>query len=142
MMCDWISYGVSLVFLFNQKTAYEMHMSDWSTDVCSSDLLGERTGGELNVNMFPAQQLGSAGDSVRMLQTGVADFIFIALPYHSQELPAPQAVNLPWGWDARTASNVFWRAAYETGVISAALQIAGIVPVWADRESTVEGTRG
>src|SRR3546814_3613025 len=27
------------VFLFKQKTAYEMRMSDWSSDVCSSDLL-------------------------------------------------------------------------------------------------------
>src|SRR3546814_6639806 len=24
--------------LFNQKTAYEMRISDWSSDVCSSDL--------------------------------------------------------------------------------------------------------
>src|SRR3546814_7374441 len=27
------------VFLFKQKTAYEMRISDWSSDVCSSDLL-------------------------------------------------------------------------------------------------------
>src|SRR6058998_6588 len=27
-----------VVFLFKQKTAYEMVMSDWSSDVCSSDL--------------------------------------------------------------------------------------------------------
>src|SRR3546814_435211 len=26
------------VFFFNQKTAYEMRISDWSSDVCSSDL--------------------------------------------------------------------------------------------------------
>src|SRR3546814_9798002 len=25
-------------FFFNQKTAYEMRISDWSSDVCSSDL--------------------------------------------------------------------------------------------------------
>src|SRR3546814_7692387 len=25
-------------FFFKQKTAYEMRISDWSTDVCSSDL--------------------------------------------------------------------------------------------------------
>src|SRR3546814_9820048 len=35
-------YGVLLlylfVFLFKQKTAYEMRISDWSSDVCSSDL--------------------------------------------------------------------------------------------------------
>src|SRR3546814_5283076 len=29
----------SVVFLFKQKTAYEMRISDWSSDVCSSDLL-------------------------------------------------------------------------------------------------------
>src|SRR3546814_18075808 len=27
-------------FVFKQKTAYEMRISDWSSDVCSSDLLG------------------------------------------------------------------------------------------------------
>src|SRR3546814_11565039 len=28
-------------FFFKQKTAYEMRISDWSSDVCSSDLRGE-----------------------------------------------------------------------------------------------------
>src|SRR3546814_19049343 len=28
------------VFFFKQKTAYEMRISDWSSDVCSSDLKG------------------------------------------------------------------------------------------------------
>src|SRR3546814_18842891 len=28
----------SCVFFFKQKTAYEMRISDWSSDVCSSDL--------------------------------------------------------------------------------------------------------
>src|SRR3546814_1797873 len=32
------------IFFFKQKTAYEMRMSDWSSDVCSSDLPdGRRT---------------------------------------------------------------------------------------------------
>src|SRR3546814_6407461 len=30
---------LSLFFFFKQKTAYEMRISDWSSDVCSSDLL-------------------------------------------------------------------------------------------------------
>src|SRR3546814_12169959 len=30
------------VFFFKQKTAYEMRISDWSSDVCSSDLTGDR----------------------------------------------------------------------------------------------------
>src|SRR3546814_4139028 len=29
-------------FFFKQKTAYEMRISDWSSDVCSSDLLISR----------------------------------------------------------------------------------------------------
>src|SRR3546814_8658792 len=29
---------VSCFFFFKQKTAYEMRISDWSSDVCSSDL--------------------------------------------------------------------------------------------------------
>src|SRR3546814_10044346 len=41
MLC--IEYMVTLVFFFGffffkQKTAYEMRISDWSSDVCSSDL--------------------------------------------------------------------------------------------------------
>src|SRR3546814_1699311 len=30
---------VFFFFFFKQKTAYEMRISDWSSDVCSSDLL-------------------------------------------------------------------------------------------------------
>src|SRR3546814_11056839 len=33
------------VFFFKQKTAYEMRISDWSSDVCSSDLVGRDRGG-------------------------------------------------------------------------------------------------
>src|SRR3546814_1516774 len=42
---------ISIVFFFfKQKTAYEMRISDWSSDVCSSDLAGDRLfdkGGQL-----------------------------------------------------------------------------------------------
>src|SRR3546814_10115314 len=31
-----------LFFFFKQKTAYEVRISDWSSDVCSSDLVGEQ----------------------------------------------------------------------------------------------------
>src|SRR3546814_7387362 len=30
-----------VVFFFKQKTAYEMRISDWSSDVCSSDLVAK-----------------------------------------------------------------------------------------------------
>src|SRR3546814_14230625 len=32
----------SIIFFFKQRTAYEMRISDWSSDVCSSDLLPEQ----------------------------------------------------------------------------------------------------
>src|SRR3546814_1077666 len=35
-------------FFFKQKTAYEMRISDWSSDVCSSDLLADREGRHRN----------------------------------------------------------------------------------------------
>src|SRR3546814_3424659 len=43
-MCFYCSVLVnsicaSLYFFFKQKTAYDMRISDWSSDVCSSDLL-------------------------------------------------------------------------------------------------------
>src|SRR5881628_4117305 len=33
-------FNYLLFFFFKQKTAYEMSVSDWSSDVCSSDLRG------------------------------------------------------------------------------------------------------
>src|SRR3546814_10730726 len=42
-MCDriWTIYLLNPVYVFfiKQKTAYEMRISDWSSDVCSSDLM-------------------------------------------------------------------------------------------------------
>src|SRR3546814_4504433 len=37
---SFLSSMISMFFFFfKQKTAYEMRISDWSSDVCSSDLL-------------------------------------------------------------------------------------------------------
>src|SRR3546814_795269 len=36
----------SLCCFFKQKTAYEMRISDWSSDVCSSDLFDDRGHGQ------------------------------------------------------------------------------------------------
>src|SRR3546814_9710206 len=41
-----------LFFFFKQKTAYEMRISDWSSDVCSSDLLA--AGGRVELRGFGA----------------------------------------------------------------------------------------
>src|SRR3546814_13197712 len=44
-----------LFFFFKQKTAYEMRISDWSSDVCSSDLL------DLEKLFEPVQTLDRGG---------------------------------------------------------------------------------
>src|SRR3546814_2380963 len=42
--CSFVFLFLFVFFFFKQKTAYEMRISDWSSDVCSSDLAqaGER----------------------------------------------------------------------------------------------------
>src|SRR3546814_5045400 len=46
LRCSLCSLSMSIflvfvcVFFFKQKTAYELRISDWSSDVCSSDLGG------------------------------------------------------------------------------------------------------
>src|SRR3546814_3816367 len=36
---SYVILDMFIIFFFKQKTAYEMRISDWSSDVCSSDLL-------------------------------------------------------------------------------------------------------
>src|SRR3546814_17155121 len=49
----------SVFFFFKQKTAYEMRISDWSSDVCSSDLLLfkvlDHGAGILDIHRAPVQ---------------------------------------------------------------------------------------
>src|SRR3546814_14576290 len=42
-------------FFFKQKTAYEMRISDWSSDVCSSDLVEIALGVEIHRHLAIAQ---------------------------------------------------------------------------------------
>src|SRR3546814_18607085 len=39
-LCVWILGTYFIVFFFKHKTAYEVRISDWSSDVCPSDLIG------------------------------------------------------------------------------------------------------
>src|SRR3546814_10073159 len=47
------------VFLFQRNTAYEMRISDWSSDVCSSDLRGQ------DIVAGAVEDAVDAGDLVR-----------------------------------------------------------------------------
>src|SRR3546814_7472211 len=54
--------GIGCVFFFfKQKTAYEMRISDWSSDVCSSDLLRN----DIDIAAHVAEHQGLLGMSIR-----------------------------------------------------------------------------
>src|SRR3546814_14365411 len=52
---------LSFFFFFKQKTAYEMRISDWSSDVCSSDLVGR------SAPVAYVKNAIATNDAVRML---------------------------------------------------------------------------
>src|SRR3546814_667449 len=49
-----------MFLFFNQKSSYEMRISDWSSDVCSSDLLDLAALHDLE-QVFGADNIGSGG---------------------------------------------------------------------------------
>src|SRR3546814_4832662 len=64
-----------IYFLFNEKTAYEMRISDRSSDVCSSDLIGghiKQIDGSLQRPRLPLSVVIAEGD-IRSVRVGHAD---------------------------------------------------------------------
>src|SRR3546814_13981779 len=49
-----------LFFFFKQKTAYEVRISDWSSDVCSSDLSSPTKNGSARKNSIASRRRPSA----------------------------------------------------------------------------------
>src|SRR3546814_2955148 len=56
---------VNYFFFFKQKTAYEMRISDWSSDVCSSDLYAHRP--RSDIGGVGGAIVGRDGDHMRAL---------------------------------------------------------------------------
>src|SRR3546814_4031357 len=91
MLCD--VYALYLFFFFKQKTAYEMRISDWSSDVCSSDL-GNIFNDTASLKLSPAQALDDAtpwAEAFRVLRTNM-QFVQVDSPTKvfvvSSSLPA------------------------------------------------------
>src|SRR3546814_6011293 len=65
-----------LFFFFKQKTAYEMRISDWSSDVCSSDLARRHVVGAAGyVGFVTTGDLALGGRGFRILLVGVAALV-------------------------------------------------------------------
>src|SRR3546814_6831655 len=90
-MCSLLCVLCCMFFFFKQKTAYEMRISDWSSDVCSSDLSGGRewagwsTGQLRNARGLHGISLDSAGFSAMVAYGGypwtVDDYLDLAATY-------------------------------------------------------------
>src|SRR3546814_6547342 len=72
-------------FFFKQKTAYEMRISDWSSDVCSSDLAL----GRVDVVASAPGKLVPAND-VKLIQPGAAGIVHAILVRDGQRVRAGQ----------------------------------------------------
>src|SRR3546814_943439 len=77
-----------LVFFFKQKTAYEMRISDWSSDVCSSDLplawpiLASALMGMVPALQMPLSVLGYRSEERRVGKECVSTCRSRWSPYH------------------------------------------------------------
>src|SRR3546814_20203939 len=85
-------------FFFKQKTAYEMRISDWSSDVCSSDLffhlagellqaegLGQEVNAGVLVEALAEAVLGIAGDEDHLqIRAGLAHLAHQARPVEAR----------------------------------------------------------
>src|SRR3546814_589171 len=81
MLCLICKYYVSccVFFFFKQKTAYELRISDWSSDVCSSDLLFSPVNtGLTNLGDDPCATFNDAGVRIRPNPTGELRAICLA----------------------------------------------------------------
>src|SRR3546814_1820597 len=83
-------------FFFKQKTAYELRISDWSSDVCSSDLVVEILHRDDRVERFGKGGRGERpGDRIDILISGVDRGLIVAILFlERDELGGLEAINL------------------------------------------------
>src|SRR3546814_3153412 len=81
-------------FFFKQKTAYEMRISDWSSDVCSSDLLSrfgtvslDGTKIHANASRHSALSYGHAQKIEAQLKAEVQELLALAEAADQSTLP-------------------------------------------------------
>src|SRR3546814_1527174 len=87
-LCDTTT-NVNYFFFFKQKTAYEMRISDWSSDVCSSDLAGI-----IAFSKSVAREIGSRGITVNVVAPGFIDTDMTrALPEESKQALLGQKIG-------------------------------------------------
>src|SRR3546814_17242500 len=99
MSCDVsVLVGIVVCFVFKQKTAYEMRISDWSSDVCSSDLYLAPSAEFDTMARFwgsPIEGLCFHVDVTNMKVLRVIDTGIYPIPTESGEIHKPEALPEP-----------------------------------------------
>src|SRR3546814_16506259 len=103
-----------LFFFFKQKTAYEMRISDWSSDVCSSDLIGPHIvkAEHLRIDQRPFEIIG--GRRARIVDE-VRDFLLKAGPGFHRDRIAPEGCVVGFPDDAALDEKVPSRSGARRG---------------------------
>src|SRR3546814_4975444 len=68
-------YSVSIFFFFKQKPAYEIRISDWSSDVCSSDLFPMRAEPRLLAVRADRDHAARRRDLARLARRIIVDIV-------------------------------------------------------------------
>src|SRR3546814_2519252 len=85
VLCVWFVCILCFVFFFKQQPAYEMRISDWSSDVCSSDLAA----------------------LARLAAMPAASLVYVF--GHGQFIQAARAIVADAHLDERAKMRAFWR---------------------------------
>src|SRR3546814_14054594 len=139
-------FGFIVFFFFKQKTAYEMRISDWSSDVCSSDLLAAKS--EAVSRKLGLAELAQAFT----LPWSAYVRLLVVKDDHARQFYEVEALR--GGWSVRQLDRQINSQFYERPALSqnkAAMMVQGAVPqsedaVTAanagDREKGGEGREG
>src|SRR3546814_9313778 len=100
-----------MFFFFKQKTAYELRISDWSSDVCASDL-GMTFGLSFPAALrLPGGMFTHLDHSRRLRFAGLFTWAVVGLPLLLLSLPVEQGDDLvvaaALGWQAWLAWAIF-----------------------------------
>src|SRR3546814_4734312 len=93
-------FVIRVVFSFKRRTAYEMRINDWSSDVCSSDLYMHLRRCEAHYNAGGEGKPSTVYDAIGSAQVAKASFAGMRLLHHLN-------AHLPiWPFDALPATGL------------------------------------
>src|SRR3546814_16115662 len=115
-----------MFFFFKQKTAYEMRISDWSSDVCSSDLL---IAAALREQYFPYICL-NPGASYRHLHDSLVNFLGNERPQIVLCMHEEHAIGIAQGWGKIMDRPLAAAVHSNVGLMHASM---GIFDAWCDQ---------